>query len=382
MTESPVRVTDLRCEYLTNPLGLDVRQPRLSWRLESNLRGTRQTAYQVRVNSDQGEVWDSGKVASDASIQQVYQGQPLASRQRVGWQVRVWDEHDQDSAWSKPARWEMGLLEPADWQAAWITPDPALAAACPRLRAVFTVDAPVQRARLYITSRGLYTAELNGQPVSDWLFTPGWTAYQNRLQYQTYDVTRLLTPGRNAIGVTLGDGWYRGRVGRGYGQELALLAQIEITYADGRVQVVGSDESWKAAAGPILKSDIYDGEDYDARLEQPGWSTGSYDDAAWAGVQVSREPAAPRASLVAQMSPPVRRINELRPVSIERGPGDEWIVDLGQNMVGWVRLRARPGRRHHHGAPCRDPQPGRRLLPGQHPRRAADQPLYPGRQWR
>ena len=250
-----------------------------------------------------GILWDSGQVVSDQSIQVVYQGAPLAARQRVGWQVRVWDEHGQATPWSKTAYWEMGLLDPADWQAAWITPDPALPSACPRLRATFTVDGPLSRARAYVTARGLYALELNGQPVSDWLFTPGWTAYQKRLQYQTYDITRLLTPGPNAIGATLADGWYRGRVGRGYGQQLALLAQIEITYADGRVQVIASDPSWKAAAGPILKSDIYDGEDYDARLEQPGWSKAGYDDDAWVGVQLSREPAEPAAMLVAQMSP-------------------------------------------------------------------------------
>ena len=238
----------------------------------------------------------------------------------------------------------------------------------------------MQRARLYLASRGLYAAELNGQPVSDWLFTPGWTAYQARVQYQTYDVTGLLAAGPNAIGVTLADGWYRGRIGRGYGPELALLAQIEIAYADGRVQIISSDSSWKTAAGPILKADIYDGEDYDARLAQPGWSKAGYDDAAWHGVSLSREPAA---TLAAQMSPPVRRIDTLRPVSIQRGPGGEWIVDMGQNMVGWVRLRARgPAGAAITVRHAEILNPDGRLIPGQHSRRAADQPLHAGRQRR
>jgi alpha-L-rhamnosidase len=345
LTASPLRVIDLRCEYLTNPLGLEVRQPRLSWRLAASARGARQTAYQVRVASDprhlsagRGDLWDSGQVASDQSLHRVYQGAPLASRQRACWQVRIWDEHGHVSEWSEAATWEMGLLNPSDWQAAWITPDPALTTPCPRLRATFKLDAPVQSARAYVTSRGLYALELNGQPASDWLFTPGWTAYRKRLQYQTYDITALLQPGPNAIGVTLADGWFRGRLGPRYGQQLALLAQLVITYADGRVQVVASDPGWQAAAGPILKSDIYDGEDYDARLEQPGWSTSGHDAARWTGVQRSSEPAA---ALVAQMSPPVRRMNTLRPHSVQAGPQGEWIVDLGQNMVGWVRLRAR-----------------------------------------
>ncbi len=344
MTASVVRVTALRCEYLNDPLGIEVRRPRLSWRLEATTRGVRQTAYQVRVAADpqrladgQGDLWDSGQVTSDQSTHQVYQGQPLASRQRAWWQVRVWDERGHRSTWSEPATWEMGLLNPGDWQAAWITPDPAVTTPCPRLRTTFAVEAPVQSARAYVTSRGLYALELNGQPVTDWLFTPGWTAYDQRLQYQTYDVTTLLQPGQNAVGATLADGWFRGRIGPRYGQQLALLAQIVITYADGRVQVVGSDLSWKAAAGPILQSDLYDGETYDARLEQPGWTTSGHDDAAWASVQLSTEPAS---TLVAQMSPPVRRINRLRPLSIQLSPNGEWVVDMGQNLVGWVQLRA------------------------------------------
>ena len=230
---------------------------------------------------DQAGLWDSGQVASDQSLHRVYQGRPLAARQRAWWQVRVWDEHGQASDWSEAAHWEMGLLEPNDWQAAWIMPDPALSTPCPRLRATFAVNAPVQSARAYVTSRGVYALELNGQPVSDWLFTPGWTAYRKRLQYQTYDVTAWLQPGPNAMGVDLAEGWFRGRLGPAYGQQLALLAQVEITCADSRVQVVTSDLGWRAAAGPILKSDIYDGEDYDARREQPGWSTGGYAGAGW-----------------------------------------------------------------------------------------------------
>ena len=345
MSVSPVHVIDLRCEYLTDPLGLDVRQPRLSWRLEAAARGVKQTAYQVWVAADptrlaagHADLWDSGRVMTDQSLHQVYLGQPLAARQRAWWQVRMWDEHGQPTDWSEPAAWEMGLLEPGDWLAAWITPAASVTTPCPRLRGAFTVEGAVQSARIYITSRGLYALELNGQPASDWLFTPGWTSYHKRLQVQTYDVTPRLHPGPNMIGITLAEGWFRGRLGPAYGQELALLAQLVITYTDGRVQVAGSGLDWKCAAGPILKSDIYDGEDYDARLAQPGWSAPGADDTGWAAVQASREPAPP---LVAQMAPPVRRIEMLSPLSIQPGPRGEWIVDLGQNMVGWVRLRAR-----------------------------------------
>ncbi len=340
-----MHVFDLRCEYLASPLGMDVRHPRLSWRLATSRRGARQTAYQVRAGTDpqalaagQADMWDSGQVTSDQSLHQVYQGKPLESRQRVAWQVRVWDETGQPTGWSEPAFWEMGLLDPGDWQAQWITPDASLTAHCPRLRGAFPVTGPVKSARAYVTSRGLYALELNGKPASDWLFTPGWTAYHKRLQYQTYDVTDLIQPGENVIGATLAEGWFRGRLGPAYGKQLALLGQVEIIYADGRVQVETTDLDWKAATGLILKSDIYDGEDFDARLEQAGWSSAGYDASDWYAVQISNEPVA---TLVAQMSPPVRRIDKLPARSIQPGPNGEWIVDLGQNMVGWIRLKAR-----------------------------------------
>jgi len=344
-------VTALTCEYQTNPLGMDVRQPRLSWRLAGPARGLRQSAYQVLVAADRagleaerGLGWDSGRVTSAQSTQVVYAGAALQSRQRCVWQVRVWDAHGQASAWSEPAAWEMGLLEAGDWQAEYITPDEAVTAVCPLLRTTFEVAGPVAYARAYVTSLGLYALEVNGQPVSDWLFTPGWTSYNHRLQYQTYDVTARLRPGANAAGATLAEGWYRGRV-RGNGQPpgyngpLALRAQIEITYADGRVQVVGTDANWKAAAGPILKSDIYDGEEYDARRERPGWSTAGYDDRDWAGVH---SVAHPQPQPVAQVGPAVRRMERLRPISVGPNPGGAGVlVDFGQNLVGWVRLRVR-----------------------------------------
>ncbi len=344
-------VTDLTCEYQTNPLGLEVRAPRLSWRLAGPARGLRQSAYQVRVAADRasleadgGPAWDTGRVASAQSTQVAYAGPPLRSRQRWVWQVRAWDADGQAAGWSEPATGEMGLLEAGDWQAAYVSADEAVDSVCPLLRTTFEVSGPVASARAYVTSLGLYALEVNGQPVSDWLFTPGWTSYNHRLQYQTYDLTAQLRPGTNAVGATLAEGWYRGRV-RGNGQPpgyngpLALRAQIEITYADGQVQVVGTDATWKAAAGPILKSDIYDGEDYDARLERPGWSTAGYDDSAWVNVYPV---AHPTPAPVAQVGPAVRRQETLRPISIGPNPGGSgWLVDFGQNLVGWVRLRAR-----------------------------------------
>jgi len=347
-----IAIKNLRCEYKKKPLGIDVLKPRLSWKIKSDKRGVTQTAYQIRVAGDEkalaegsGLLWDSGKVASDQSIHCIYDGDDLKSSQRCCWQVRVWDGGDQPSEWSKTASWEMGLLDPSDWKASWVHPDieedASTSQPAQMLRTTFAVDGNVKSARAYITSLGLYEMELNGQRVGDQLLTPGWTSYRNHIQYQTYDVTDHLQSGENAIGVSLGDGWYRGFIGfqgqrNFYGDKLALLLQIQITCADGSVQTVISDENWKSATGAILKSDIYNGESYDARLEKAGWSQAGYNDGDWAGVQIldhSKE------ILVAPAGVPVRKIGEVKPVEIIHTPAGETVFDMGQNMVGWIRLK-------------------------------------------
>jgi alpha-L-rhamnosidase len=344
------RVEALRTEYEQNPVGIDVRAPRLSWRIQSERRGTMQTAYQLRVATDstslaRAPLWDSGKIPSESSIFRPYGGSSTRSATRYYWQVRVWDNAGRMSPWSAPAFWETGLLDRGDWSAQWITPDlsedTSRANPSPMVRREFTLAQGIASARLYVTSLGLNIAELNGQRVSDHLFRPGWTSYDKRLQYDTYDVTPLLRAGVNAIGVTLGDGWYRGHLGfegkrNNYGKRLALLAQLVVRYADGHTQVVSTDESWKASTGPILVSDIYDGETYDARLEKSGWSRAGHDDRSWRGVRKVESVAA---SLVAPVGPPVRRMQELKPVRILHTPAGETVFDLGQNMVGWVRLK-------------------------------------------
>ena len=177
--------------------------------------------------------------------------------------------------------------------------------------------------------------------MGDQLFTPGWTSYNRRLQYQTYDVTSLLKAGDNVVGVLLGNGWYRGNLAwedrrNLYGDRLAFLGQIEITYKDGRKETVGSDADWKAATGPLLMSEIYHGETYDARLEKAGWASAGFDDRQWARVRIVDHR---KDDLIAPAGPPVRRISELRPVKIFKTPEGETVADLGQNMVGWVRLK-------------------------------------------
>lgn len=350
--ETTLKLIGLRAEYKENPIGIDIRKPRLSWQLQSSQRAVAQSAYQIRVatserglQSQRDLVWDSGKIASDDSIHRVYEGSPLRSGQRYYWQVRVWDNVGKITDWSTPAFWEMGLIEAGDWKADWIEPDlqEDIKKSCPApmLRREFKTQGAIEKARAYVTSHGLYEMRINGQRVGDELFTPGWTSYKKRLQYQTYDVTDLLKPGDNAIAVLLGDGWYRGFIGFSnkrnfYGERLALLAQIKITYRDGREELISTDRNWKAATGPILASDIYNGETYDARLEKPGWASSGFDDNAWSGVKVVNHS---KENLVAPLGPTVRKIEQMRPIKILKTPAGETVVDMGQNMVGWVRLK-------------------------------------------
>ena len=351
---SAPKVLNLRCEYKVDPMGIDVEKPRLSWHIVSPERGVVQSAYEIRaagsvkdLKSGKNLLWNSGKVESDRSVHVVYGGPALHSGQRVYWQVRVWDDHGKRSAWSDPAYWEMGLLSPTDWKAEWIEAkikeDVSKSNPAHMFRKEFTLKDGIVSARAYVTCHGLYEMELNGERVGDQVFTPGWTAYYARIQYQTYDITPLLKTGKNAVGVTVGDGWYRGHIGfRGqrntYGEDLALLVQIQIKYSDGTTEIIGTDGSWKASTGPILMSDIYDGETYDARLEKQGWSQPDYDDSDWVGVRVVDHP---KDILVAPLGPPVRKIEEIKPVEIITTPKGELVVDMGQNMVGWVRLKVK-----------------------------------------
>jgi alpha-L-rhamnosidase len=354
LPQRPLEVNGLRVEYLINPLGIDAARPRLSWRLASTQRNTVQAAYQLQVATGERALargtsllWDSGKVLSDASVFVEYGGPPVVSRTRYYWRVRVWDGSGRASPWSPVAYWETGLLQPGDWTADWIGPAPSPADSLPSpsslLRRTFRLRGPVRAARLYITSLGLYEVHLNGRRVGDQLFTPGWTSYHRRLQYQTYDVTSVLTPGDNALAAMLGDGWYRGYLAFSgqrslYGQRLALRAQLEITYQDGGTERVVSDSGWRTSTGAVLSSDIYRGETYDARREQAGWTAAAFDDRSWAPVAVLDPPPA---GLTASMSPPVRRVRELKPVAIRRAPSGETLFDLGQNFTGWARLRVR-----------------------------------------
>ena len=347
-----LRVTSLTADYKTNPMGIDNPEPELSWIIQSDQDNTLQVSYEIRAALDPADlakknkqIWNTGTVASAQSIHLKYEGPLLQSYQRIYWQVRVEDNHGKKSKWSDAAFFEMGKLESKDWFADWITPiweeDPKKSEPSPYLRKEFALGKSIERARLYISSHGLYQVEINGKRVGDQEFTPGWTSYDTRLQYQTYDITSLLTPDRNAIGIVLGDGWFRGNLGwidgrNNWGEKLAAIAEIMVEFTDGTSTLISTDESWKASKGPILESDIYNGEIYDAGRELTGWSTVGFDDSAWEGT-VRME--IPKEKLIAPEGPPVKIVNTLEPVSIEKRD-EGWLVDMGQNMVGWIRIRA------------------------------------------
>jgi alpha-L-rhamnosidase len=353
-TPSSLRPISLRCEYRADPLGIDVPAPRLFWKLDSDKRGARQSAYQIRaahtpeaLASETGSFWNSGKVVSAQSVHISYGGPELTSGQRVYWAVRVWDEGDQASAWSDPAFWQMGLLTPEDWSAEWISLPPARPhidlSPAPFLRREFAVSKAVARATISVTALGVYTLRLNGQAVSADHFAPGWADYRKRVPYQTYDVTSLVREGANALGAMLGDGWYAGYIGfenkrANYGPYPKLRAQLTLEYADGTKETVGTDSAWRGTlGGPILFSDMLMGENYDARLEMPDWDTPSFDASGWAAVRV--EAALVDVPLVAQIDPPVRLTEELPARSVTQPTPGSHLFDLGQNMVGWVRLK-------------------------------------------
>jgi alpha-L-rhamnosidase len=337
---------DLQIEHQREASGIGTDRPRLSWIVQTETQGWHQAAYEVEVYDAQGKVRDTTEqVESPQSVLVDWPFEPLSSRERVAVRARVWSRDGQESAWSEPVSIEAGLLRSQDWAARFVGPhweeDLSKPQPAPLVRREFEVGARVRSARLYMTALGVYEAQLNGMVVGDHVMAPGWTSYPHRLRYQTFDVTDLLQEGRNALGAMLGDGWFRGRLGFGggrrniYGDRVALLAQLEIRYADGTTQRVVTDESWRAITGPILASDIYDGETYDARLERGDWSRPNYDDSDWTAVRlIAWDPD----TLVAPLGPPVRRVEGISPVELLTSPSGKQILDFGQNVVGRLRF--------------------------------------------
>ena len=352
LASAQVSVQNPRIENLSNPIGLDVLQPRFGWQLSAARRNVLQTAYEVRVayNSNllvagKKLLWTSNKSMSDASVWVPYNGPALQSGKKYWWQVRVWDNAGNVSAWSEPAFWQMGLLTAADWKAKWISlamPEDSTQPS-PMFRKEFAPKKKIASAIAYITAHGMYEAQINGQRVGEDFLTPGWTAYQKRLQYQAYDVTGLLKSGANALGVTLGNGWWRGNIGWAhvngfYGSDVSLLFQLEIEYADGSREIIGSDDTWEYSAdGPIRSSEIYHGETYDAHFEQNGWSSPDFKDSKW---NSAVEKNFSKDNLIGTYNEPIRKHETFKPIKIFHTPKGELVADFGQNLVGWVELKA------------------------------------------
>ena len=345
---------NLRCEYLTNPLGIDTPQPRLSWEVNDSRRGAMQSAYQIVVTSGEETIWDSGRVESDRSIQVPYAGKALVSGQACQWRLRTWDGPGEASPWSEPATWSMGLLEPSDWKGKWIgapaeppasdeaKPDPEARPLPARmLRRAFDVPGEVRRATAYICGLGYYELYVNGRRIGDHVLDPVLTDYSRRCLYVTYDVTPEVRAGENAVGVILGNGRYYAPRDKApittttYGLPV-LRFQLDLEMADGSTQQLVSDESWKLTTnGPIRANNDYDGEVYDARLEMNGWAVAGFDDKQWHPAQVLDAPAGRPA---AQMMPPHRVTESMRPVHMDQPQPGVYVFDSGQNLVGWVRL--------------------------------------------
>lgn len=397
-----MKPVDLRCEYRVNPLGIDEAQPRLTWRVESAERGARQTAYRIIVadnkaslGKDQGELWDSGKVSSSQTVNIVYAGKPLGSRQQCFWKVCVWNQ-DGEPVWSEPASWTMGLLNARDWQASYIsyrdaTPlhtntDSLLLPPARQYRKEFTAKKQIKRATIYATALGIYELYLNGRRVGDARLAPGWTDYHQLAYYQTYDVTSLVHSGPNALGAWVADGWYSGYLGFGrliglgtektgrytYGKTPAFMAQLEIEYTDGSRQIIGTDKSWKVTGdGPIRQADILMGEYYDARREIKDWAQPGFDDSRWEPAILAEENGSVPATFYEYEDPslpggtpklagravdlgfhrpaklksfpgvPIRATREIKPIAVTSPTNGVYIFNLGQNFAGVARLKVK-----------------------------------------
>ena len=341
-------VTHLTVERRESPLGIDTRQPRFAWQLSER----RQTAYQLEVRdaATMQVVWDSGNCHGDRSTYIAYAGAPLRSGGRYRWRVRAWDAADNASDWSTPSEFEMGLLAAEDWSANWISRIVFDTESAPEdmqphrpvalLRRAFSLSAAPQRARLHISALGLYDACINAMPVGEERLTPGWTDYHTRIQYQTYDVTAQLRSGANVLGVRLGDGWYAGSVGpwgrRRYGDRPALICQLEVDFDSGERQTIISDAQWRTSDGGTWLNDLQLGERTDFRREPSDWLNSGFDDSGW-------DPAScrggPGSRLVASRDDGIRVVDSSPAIAIRTVGAGRYIVDLGANAAGVVRLQ-------------------------------------------
>lgn len=339
--ESVLAAVDLKVNGLKNPQGINPSDLNLSWQLSASYRGAQQSAYQIQVVpadkefNSQAMKWDTGKVQSSASLYIPYRGDQISSREKVKWRVRVWDRDNLVSDWSEVNKWSTGLINDRDWQAKWITAqEPHSIGSSPvtYFQKEVVVRKKIKEAIIYVSSLGIYELNINGEKVGKDLFTPGWTDYNHRVQYQTYDVSNFFTNEKVVLQGIVADGWYRGFLGwegqkAHYGTKTALIAQLHLLYEDGSEQIVTTDDTWKYTTnGTIQFADIYKGEFVDATASSQTWKFAQVLDKT--------------VNLVEPESPPVREIEILKPQHISRLTDDSIIVDFGQNFVGKIRLSA------------------------------------------
>jgi len=358
VASQPLSVSSLKCESVSNPMNVDVRQPRLSWVVSSPEDGQRQTAYRILVAQtgaelakDNGSLWDSGKVLSPKTIEIPYKGRYLKSAKEVFWKVQVWDAFGKPSNWSSTNWWSMALLDASDWKAKWIgTPSEAKQPVTMLLRKEFRIGKPIKRALCFVSGLGQYEMWLNGQKVgNDWL-TPGWTQYAKSCLADSYDVTSLLSKGPNSVSMHIGNGMYDmsgdtrgGQQPNSLGQKKAIC-QLMLEFTDGTAQAIGSNGTWRWAASPETYSGVYGGEDWDARLEQPGWKLSGFDDRGWAPVTMVAPPSGALRGLT-HAAPPLRVLEVRNPVAVTTPKPNLLVLDLGQNSpyVPQITVHGDPG---------------------------------------
>ncbi|MFV0541516.1 MAG: family 78 glycoside hydrolase catalytic domain [Aestuariibaculum sp.] len=362
--QNSVELGNLQCEMLTNPLGIDVLQPRLSWMINGDVHGIAQTAYRIMVastldklNANQADLWDSGKVNSDTSIHVTYKGNPLGNKDEAFWKVKIWTNKG-ESVWSKTAYWSMGILTYADWKSTrWIgynqlfegdTVGQFSKLSARYIRKPFTLKKKVKKAKVYIMGMGLYELFINGKKIGDQVLAPIPTDYTKNVKYNVFDVTAQLQQGKNVLGTILGNGRffamrleYKPYKIKTFGFPKMAL-QLHIEYEDGTSETIKTDETWKFTPyGAIRSNNEYDGETYDARMEIPNWNKVGFDDSNWLNMMWVQEPGGfPEA----QMTPNMKVMDTIIPISIKTAATGSYILDMGQNMAGWLQIKVRGNR--------------------------------------